>query len=91
VSDGALRKVFKANLERLMAATPSLDSGPKLEAKSGVGASSISRWLRDPPSSAPTLDSVQAIAEAFGVQPWELLVDDRTTDKDIVDRLFRRR
>lgn len=74
-----------------MAATPSLDSGPKLEAKSGVGASSISRWLRDPPASAPTLDSLQAIAKAFGVQPWELLLDEHASDKYIVDRLLRRK
>lgn len=91
VSDTALRRVFKANLERLMAANPSLDSGHKLEAKSGVGKSSIARWLENPPASAPTLDSLQAIARAFGVQAWELLVDENATDKYLVDRLLRRR
>lgn len=91
VTDDELRQVFKANLERLMRANPGLDSGPKLEAKSGIGKSTISRWLETPPQSAPTLDSIAAIARAFGVQPWELLVDERTSAETLVGRLFGRR
>lgn len=90
VPETNLREVFKANLARLMQSSPDLNSGPKLEARSGVGKSSIARWLEDPPSSAPTLDSIASIAGAFGVQPWELLVDERTSAQALVDRLFRR-
>ena len=83
--------VFKANLERLMARNPQLGSAPKLEAKSGVGKSTIARWLAKTPESSPTLDSLAGIAKAFGVQPWELLVDDRTSATEIIERLLGRR
>jgi transcriptional regulator with XRE-family HTH domain len=91
VTDEALMRVFVANLRRLMDAHPALGSGPKLEARAGVGKSSISRWLANPPESVPTLDSIAAIARAFGVRPWELLLDDDESPREIAERLFGRR
>lgn len=65
--------VFGRNLTQLMAAHAELCSNPKLSKKTGLGTGTISR-LKNGAVDA-TLSTVEAIAKAFDVQPWQLLVD----------------
>lgn len=65
--------MFGRNLTQLMAAHAELCSNPKLSKKTGLGTGTISR-LKNGAVDA-TLSTVEAIAKAFDVQPWQLLVD----------------
>jgi transcriptional regulator with XRE-family HTH domain len=70
--DTALRSVVGANIARLMESRPTLNSNPKLSAKSGVGIATISRIING--ETAATLDTLSMLAQAFKVTPWQLLV-----------------
>lgn len=72
IAPNDLRQVLKLRLNTLMRATAALDSGPKLAAKSKCGLTTIQRARNA--SVATTIDTVQALADAFGIQPHELLV-----------------
>lgn len=97
------RELVAANVRRLMAVTPDLDTPAKLAKKcywphgnkkagKRLGARTI-RYLLDtrqtvPPPPAPSVDVLVAIARAFGRQPWELLADDEQTRRYLVTRLL---
>jgi len=66
------RDVIARNLSNLMEVTPHLNSQPKVAARSGLGQTSIGRILRK--EAGATIDSLDLIARAFGVEPWHLLV-----------------
>jgi transcriptional regulator with XRE-family HTH domain len=55
-----------------MEVTPHLNSQPKVAARSGLGQTSIGRILRK--EAGATVDSLDLIARAFGIEPWHLLV-----------------
>jgi transcriptional regulator with XRE-family HTH domain len=65
-------KVLGENLAALMAAHPDLNSNPKLAAKTRLGTGTISR-LRNGMVDA-NLDTLERMAKAFNVEPWQLLV-----------------
>lgn len=65
------RHVLASNLNRLMAATFSLDSNTKMVKRSKLGLGTIGR-VRNAEVDA-TVDTLDKLAEAFGVQPWQLL------------------
>ena len=69
-----LTELFRANLEKLMKADRTLNSQPKVAAASKVAQTSVGRILRGEQS--PTLDMVQALATAFDLEPWQMLVPD---------------
>lgn len=69
-----LTELFRANLEKLMKADRDLNSQPKVAAASKVAQSSVGRILRGEQS--PTLDMVHALAAAFDLEPWQMLVPD---------------
>jgi Helix-turn-helix len=69
-----LSRLFCENLARLMAAHPELGSQSALARRCKVGQSSIGRILAQDQS--PTLDMVWKIAEAFDLEPWQMLIDD---------------
>lgn len=71
IAPNDLRQVLKLRLNTLMRATPDLDSNTKLAAKAGVGTGTVSRARNG--SHATNIDTVQAFANAFGIQPHELL------------------
>lgn len=83
-----LRQVLAANLRAAMQKNPAISTQPKLEAKSGVGQSTISRILKE--QGAATLDVIADLAKAVGCQPWELLVDDDETREAALARMIRR-
>lgn len=65
------RHVLARNLNRLMAATYALDSNTKVVKRSKLGLGTIGR-VRNAEVDA-TVDTLDKLAEAFGVQPWQLL------------------
>ena len=67
------KDVLAANINRLMAGTPALQSNPKLSKRSELGLGTVAR-VRNAESAA-NLDTVDTLAETFGIQPWELLVE----------------
>ena len=66
------RMLFGDNIRRLMRSRPSLDSNPKLSVRADVGVATLSRIITC--KTAATLDTVARLAEAFGLEPWQLLV-----------------
>lgn len=77
------------NLERLMDEHPGLDSGPAIQRAIGLSPSSIGRIKRQ--EVAVGIDMVDKLAQAFGCEPWELLVPDDETRRAILAlRNFRK-
>jgi transcriptional regulator with XRE-family HTH domain len=64
--------IVAENLSAWMAATPALDTLQKLEAKSGVGFSTIRRARKG--EGNVTVENLAKIASAFGRSPAELLI-----------------
>lgn len=73
VAPSSLTRLFRDNLKRLMAAHPDLSSQSALARACKVGQSSIGRIVND--AQSPTLDMVARIAEAFDLEPWQMLID----------------
>lgn len=67
-----ISSIISTNLTAWMAATPSLDTLQKLEAKSGVGFGTIRRAKNG--DGNLTVNRVAAIAAAFGRTPAELMM-----------------
>lgn len=97
------RDLLAANLLRHMEETPALDSPEKLSkrcfwpagAKKGkrVAPRTIRYVLEtesktDKPTPSPSLDLIVALATAFEVQPWEMLVDDDQARKWVMARIL---
>ena len=74
VESSIVRHVVAKNLNALMQSHFDLDSAPKLAKKTKVGTGTISR-LRNAKVDA-TLSVLEAIAIAYDLQPWQLLVPD---------------
>lgn len=73
-----IENVFASNLQKLMAASKRLDSNLKLAKACGLGNGTISRF-RNSESSA-SINNVQAIAEAYGLNAADLLRSDLFDD-----------
>jgi transcriptional regulator with XRE-family HTH domain len=65
------RTILAANLNKLMATHPDLETNVKLGKKSGVGRSTVDRARRG--ESGVTLDKLEGLAAAFEAEPWVLL------------------
>lgn len=63
-----------------------MQTQPALEKASGVGQSTISRVLKG--ETGVGLDQLAALAEAFDVPPFELLVDDESTRASVYNRIL---
>lgn len=68
----ATKHTLAVNLNRLMNANASMDSNPKLAKRSGLGLGTIARARNA--DVAVTLDTLDALAVCFDLQPWQLLV-----------------
>ena len=64
--------VLAANINRLMEGSPALESNPKLSRRAKIGIGSVAR-IRNSQTDI-TLDTLTKLAEAFDLQPWQLLV-----------------
>lgn len=65
------RQILAENINRLMQSTLALNSNTKLVKRSGIGLGTMSR-VRNAEAAA-TIDTLDRLAECFGVQPWQLL------------------
>lgn len=73
MKNAKLRDVLAQNLVRLMETTPSLDTQVKLAKRAKIAQSTVGRILRR--TAAPTLDNLESIAGAFGIQAHDLIND----------------
>lgn len=64
----SLRDVVAANVRSLKGA----ESATQLGKRSGLGRRTVDRLLES--DNAATLDTIEALAQAFGVEPWQLLL-----------------
>lgn len=64
--------VLAANINRLMGSTVALESNPKLAKRADIGIGSVAR-IRNAQTDI-TIDTLTKLAEAFDLQPWQLLV-----------------
>lgn len=70
----SIRHTLATRIRDLMASRVTLDTQTKLSGKAGVSQSTIQRILSEEASA--TIDSVAAIAGAFGVAPVDMLRDE---------------
>lgn len=63
-----------------------IDSGNQLAGKAKIAQSHIGRMRRE--ESAATVDMLDALAAALGVQPWELLADEEATRRAAMERML---
>jgi transcriptional regulator with XRE-family HTH domain len=82
-----LRKVLADNIRRAMENSSDVKRQEDLEAKAGIGQSTVSRILRA--EAATNIDAVEKIARALKVQPWELMVDGDEAREEIVRRFLK--
>lgn len=66
------RDILSKNLRALMAERPDLDTLPKITKASGIPNGTLDRVRRA--ASALRVDDLAPLAEAFGIEPWELLL-----------------
>jgi hypothetical protein len=66
------RDLLAQNLNKLMAATPSLSTPNKLVAEGGGSNGTIDRMRRAAANIG--IDYLEPLAEAFGLEPWHLLI-----------------
>lgn len=78
-----LRVVVATNVKRLMAQRD-ITSGKSLGKEAGIGKRTAERLLAC--TVAAQLDTVEAVADALNVPPWELLIDRRQQDSRIMLR-----
>lgn len=69
-----LEEILARNITRLMAGNPALDTIDKLSQRSGVGRGTVDRVKKAEVSTK--IETVQALAAAFGVTPLQLLAGD---------------
>lgn len=69
----ATHLIMAANMRRLMAAQPEVGSQMKLAAATGLSQSTLSEMLSGNHGHEPTLDRIERVAMALGVDTWELL------------------
>ncbi|MFC3146750.1 helix-turn-helix domain-containing protein [Piscinibacterium candidicorallinum] len=67
-----LAEVVAENVRRLMNASTQLNSNQKLASAAGLGHGTIDRLRRG--EGNLTIESLAAIADALGTEPWQLLV-----------------
>ena len=66
------RKTLSDNLKILMK-RPGMDSQMKVSKRAGIGQTTLGMLLKPDHPVSPKLDTVAAVAEAFGLQTWQLL------------------
>lgn len=96
-SERLAAEILAENLQGLMNITPALDTQVKLAAKSGVAQTSISLMLgperrmtgKAGKPGSPKLSQIEAVAKAFGLEAWQMLIDPATFGETIAQALHR--
>lgn len=83
---GATRKVLATTVKVLMANSKNLRTQGQLAAKARTSQSHISRLVNG--GAGVTVDVVDRVAEAFGMRPYELLIDAENDRQAVMQRLF---
>lgn len=78
-----LRQVLARRLRDLMERTPGLETQMQVSAAAGISQTTVSRILKA--QVAATLDNVEAIADAYGMQGGDLLTQTPTNSHVISD------
>lgn len=78
------RLILAANLNQLMQSTLTLNSNTKLVKRSGLGLGTMGR-VRNAEAAA-TIDTLDRLAECFGVPPWQLLMPQDVTQPPQAER-----
>lgn len=87
------RQILAFNMRQLMKRNLALNTQVKLGKASGLGQTTISYMLKPPgddeKETSTKLDSVESIANAFGVQTWQLLIHPELVGEQLYDLLMR--
>lgn len=78
------RQILADNLDRILEKTG--ESNNQLSARAKIAQSHIGRMRRQ--ESAATVDMLDALASALGMEPWELLTDSETTRRSAMERML---
>lgn len=80
-----MRQVIAANIRAQLEKSSTINSANTLARKTGLSQSHISKVLRC--EAAFSTDIIGVISSAFGIQPWELLVDTEATRESFIRRI----
>jgi transcriptional regulator with XRE-family HTH domain len=80
------RQILAENLARAMARSADMQNNLALARRAKVGNSHIGRILKQ--ESAATVDMLDALAAALGLQPWELLTDSEATREAALKKIM---
>lgn len=80
------RQILAENLARAMARSVDLQNNLALAKRAKVGNSHIGRILKQ--ESAATVDMLDAIADALGLQTWELLTNSEATREAAMKKIM---
>lgn len=72
------RDVLATNLKKLMATAPGRSTLPEIVKAGGGSNGTLDRIRRK--KVAPTIDKLEPLANAFGLEPWQLLVPSLTVE-----------
>lgn len=78
------RQILAANLDRLL--EKSKESNTALGKRAKIAQSHIGRMRRQ--ESAATVDMLDDLADAFGLEPWALLTDSEVTRRNAVEMML---
>lgn len=79
-----ISKIISSNIDRLMKARPDLNTQEKLASKAGVSSSTIFRVRRG--EVAITVDNLDSIAKAFGLEAKDLLSEKLLTAGGLISQ-----
>jgi transcriptional regulator with XRE-family HTH domain len=81
-----LRQILADNLREAMEQTPGIDTQIALARRAGIAQSHLSKILRGEASA--TTDLLNALANAMGREPWELLADSNETREAAIRKML---
>lgn len=80
------RQLLARRVRSLMDGSQRYNDREKLASAAGISPRSVGYILEG--NSNPTLNSIEAVARVFGLDVWELLIDDSKARTKLVDRIF---
>ena len=81
------REILAKNLRLLMQNSAKYKNRPSLAAAAGLSARTIG-YMRQKTGGNPTLKNIEAVAEIFDLEVWELLIDHAQAKKRLLSKIF---